>query len=217
MLPARRAAEFYYALSSPCRKPDEWLRDCHDPAVPSWLESFPRLLDQMMYSDAAVYLPDDILVKVDRAAMSTSLETRVPLLDHRVVEFAWSLPNKLKCKGGEGKRILRKVLNRYVPNELVDRPKQGFAVPIVDWLRGSLRPWADALLDESRLRQQGFFNATTVRQRWDEHLQDRRDWSAALWNVLMFEAWVDSETRPTFNTTEPSERPASIVAEEVFS
>jgi len=144
-----------------------------------------------MALDLVTYLPDDILVKVDRAAMAVSLETRIPLLDHRVVEFAWRAPLNAKLSGGHTKRLLRSVLHRYVPPALVAQPKMGFSLPIGDWLRGPLRQWAEALLAPERLARDALFDATAVHRAWREHLDGRRNWQHRLWTLLMFQAWLE--------------------------
>lgn len=145
--------------------------------------------ERMMAFDTRSYLPDDVLVKVDRAAMSHSLETRVPLLDHRVVEFAWSLPHAMRVRGGEQKWLLKQLLYRHVPRTLVDRPKQGFGVPISAWLRAPLKAWADELLSVQALELEGPFRAEPLRELWQQHLSGKADWQHRLWPVLMYQQW----------------------------
>lgn len=168
------------------------------PQLPVCNKSRPGLdgfIEWMMYLDAVTYLPDDILVKVDRACMGVSLESRVPFLDHRVVEFAWRLPLSMKINGREGKRILRNVLYQYVPHELIERPKMGFGVPIGKWLQGPLKDWANDLLDVNRLKNEGYLNPEPIQEMWQEHLSGKKDWQYHIWDVLMFEAWLqDSHT-----------------------
>lgn len=147
--------------------------------------------EQMQFLDTLTYLPDDILTKVDRASMAVSLEARVPLLDHRVVEFAWSMPESQKIRLGQGKWALRQILYRYVPKEMIERPKMGFGVPIGVWMRGAMREWAETLLSECALKNNGL-NPGPIRQRWEEHLSGRRNWEYSLWSVLMYQSWIMS-------------------------
>ena len=162
-----------------------------DPSVAS---EIPGLLERMQFLDLVTYLPDDILTKVDRASMAVSLEARVPLLDHRVVEFGWRLPRTAKIRNGPSRWLLRQVLYRHVPPALVERPKMGFGIPLADWLRGPLRGWAEALLNEQRLRDAGLVDAARVRQVWQDHLDGRSNAENLLWGVLMLEAWRERWT-----------------------
>jgi len=159
----------------------------------AWMGSGPTDVsdfhERMLYYDTLGYLPDDILTKVDRASMAVSLEARVPILDHRIVEFAWRLPMELRLAGGQPKGLLRRVLADYVPRSLFERPKQGFEIPIADWLRGDLREWAEDLLDETTLRADGLFDPKPIRRRWQEHQSGHRNWQYLLWNILMFQEW----------------------------
>lgn len=196
VLASRTVDDLYLGMISHLRDPAEWVIGGKEPLTQlsrphSDLNELNEV-ERMMALDAVSYLPDDILVKVDRAAMSVSLESRVPLLDHRIVEFAWSLPLEYKLREGQSKWPLRQVLYRYVPRELIDRPKMGFGIPIDSWLRGPLRDWADALLDDSRLRSEGYFFPEPIRQKWAEHLSGKRNWAYLLWNILMFQAWLES-------------------------
>jgi asparagine synthase (glutamine-hydrolysing) len=161
-------------------------------------------IERMMALDMIGYLPDDILAKVDRAAMATSLETRVPYLDHRVVEFAWRIPFQMKIRNGQSKWILRQLLHRYVPRQLIDRPKMGFGVPIDSWLRGPLREWAEGLLSERRLRDEGYFRPNLIRQTWEAHLGGRINEQYRLWTLLMFQSWLEAQGRNNAMSLAPS-------------
>ncbi|HWP34933.1 MAG TPA: asparagine synthase (glutamine-hydrolyzing) [Thermodesulfobacteriota bacterium] len=191
-----RPAAIYRGLVSHWPEPGALVRGASEPETvltcADGAPAAPDFLRQMMYLDLVTYLPDDILVKLDRATMGVGLEARVPLLDHRVVEFAWRLPVEMKLRDGRGKWLLRRLLARYVPPELVERPKMGFGVPIGRWLRGPLREWAESLLDEGRLAREGFLDPGRVRARWTEHLAGSRNWQYLLWDVLMFQAWLDA-------------------------
>lgn len=183
----------YRRLVSQWERPEEVAAAGREPRGPLWdptiAQDFPDLVPRMQFLDMVSYLPDDILTKVDRATMAVGLEGRVPLLDHRVVAFSWSLPLDLKVRGGRSKWLLRKVLDRYVPRSLIERPKMGFGVPIDAWLRGPLREWAEALLMPARLAAYGFVRVEPVRRAWQEHLEGTRNWQYPLWTVLMLQAW----------------------------
>ena len=193
----KELSNVYYRLVSHWQNPTEAVLNSTEP------ETFltgnkPKftgldIQQQMMALDCLTYLPDDILVKVDRAAMASSLETRNPFLDHRIIEYAWKIPQSMKLKDGKGKWILREILNKYVPRNLIERPKMGFAVPIHIWLRGPLREWAENLLNEKSLQQYGYFNSDLIRNKWKEHLSEKKDWQNHLWNVLMFQSWINTK------------------------
>lgn len=189
----------YHQLVSKWKEPERIVRQAVEPLTA--LTDMNRGLDSgdfaalMMYLDLVTYLPDDILVKLDRAAMGVSLETRVPFLDHRVVEFAWRVPLSMKIHAGRGKWILRQLLYKHVPRELIERPKTGFGVPLDSWLRGPLRDWAEPFLAERRLLDEGFFHPAPIVEKWREHLSGKHNWQYLLWNVLMFQSWLESVKR----------------------
>jgi asparagine synthase (glutamine-hydrolysing) len=196
LLGSANVAELYGGMLSLWRDPAAVVIGAREPpsqatgAVPA-LEGLGSV-ERMMALDLLGYLPDDILVKVDRAAMAVSLETRVPFLDHALVEFAWRLPFELKVRGGETKWILRQLLYRHVPRALIERPKMGFGVPIGEWLRGPLRDWAEALLDERRLHDEGYFRPEPIRRMWDAHLSGSLNEQYRLWPILMFQSWLEA-------------------------
>ena len=196
LLEAKNRDDVYLHLVSIWREPERLVRAREAPITQGCgdlpLDDF---VERMMCTDAVTYLPDDILVKLDRASMAVSLETRVPMLDPDVAHLAWRIPKDMKMRDGKGKWVLREVLARYVPKELFERPKMGFGVPIGSWLRGPLRDWAEALLDGDRLSQEGFFDAALVREKWREHLESHNNWMHHLWAVLMFQAWLAERPR----------------------
>jgi asparagine synthase (glutamine-hydrolysing) len=186
----------YHRLSSSWLEPSALALGIPEPVAPiSDVElrgGFADFTDEMTFLDLVSYLPGDILAKVDRATMAVSLEGRMPFLDHRVVELAWRIPLSMKVRDDRGKWILREVLHRYVPQEMVDRPKMGFGVPIDAWLRGPLREWADDLLDAGKLREEGFLDARRVHATWNDQLSNQGNHASQLWGVLMFQAWLRS-------------------------
>ena len=186
----------YRRLVTQWEAPDGMVRGGHEPRGILWdptvRRSFPDFTDRMQFLDMVTYLPDDILTKVDRASMAVGLEARIPLLDHRVVEFSWRLPVVMKVRNGQGKWLLRQVLKKYVPQQLTERPKMGFGVPIDRWLRGPLREWAEDLLSEERLRRSGYLEPEPIRKAWAEHLSGFRNLQYPIWTILMFESWREA-------------------------
>jgi asparagine synthase (glutamine-hydrolysing) len=198
-LSARSPEDLYLKFVSHWDNPITLVLGASEPSTPITDPRFgvdsAEIAERMMLLDTITYLPDDILVKLDRASMSASLEVRTPLLDHTLFEFAWSLPHHLKIRDKQGKWILRQVAYKYVPQSLLERPKTGFAVPLDRWLRGPLRDWAESLLDESRLRTEGYLDPLPIRRKWNEHLTGRRNWQFLLWDVLMFQAWMEDSRK----------------------
>jgi asparagine synthase (glutamine-hydrolysing) len=195
LLQSKNFDQFYLDFISYWDNPESLIINSKEPktSLNRNLESIENMtdIDRMMYLDLLSYLPGDILTKVDRASMAVSLETRLPFLDHRLIEFAWSLPNEYKYNNGQTKWILKEVLNKYIPKNLYDRPKQGFGIPINEWLKGSLKEWGEDLLSEEKLENQGFFDAKKVRKKWIEHQSGKSNWQHQLWNVLMFQSWLE--------------------------
>ena len=199
LLNPENAEDLYKELTSCWHDPTAVVLNSQEPITTlsdnhHW-KTKPTFIERMMFLDLIAYLPDDILAKVDRASMGVSLEARVPFLDHRVVEFALSLPLKMKIKNGEGKWLLKQILTKYVPRQMIERPKMGFAVPLGSWLSGPLKDWAENLLNEERLLREGFLNARLIREKWAEHQSGTRNWHLFLWNVLMFQAWLQENEK----------------------
>ena len=219
VLAANGPDDIYRGLTSQWHNPASVVRlGSEPPTIVTEQSRWARLSDftqRMMFLDLVSYLPDDILVKVDRAAMGVSLETRVPLLDHEVVEFAWRLPLSMKLRGGQGKWLLRELLYKFVPRQLIERPKTGFEVPIGEWLRGPLRDWAESLLHQNRLEREGFFDPAPIRRKWEQHLSGRRDWQQPLWTILAFQAWLEAESRPSAPGAERPQLTPAIKGQEI--
>jgi asparagine synthase (glutamine-hydrolysing) len=195
ILDATGPEEIYLRLVSHWQNPGQVAINGIEPSTllsdrSSWAQ-LPDFTQQMMYLDAVTYLPDDILVKVDRASMGVALELRAPLLDYRVFEFAWQIPLSMKIRNGQGKYLLRQVLYQYVPQRLIERPKTGFGVPLHTWLRGPLKAWAESLLDPARLKREGYLRPEPIQALWQQHLSGRHNWQHLLWNILMLQAWLD--------------------------
>lgn len=195
ILKSQNPEDLYRKLISHCTNPEALVVNGKEPTTLfNNKNEWPKFSDfslRMMYLDLVTYLPDDILAKVDRASMGVSLEARVPFLDHRIVEFAWTLPLEMKIKNGKTKHILRELLYKYVPKDLIERPKMGFSVPIDHWLKGPLKDWASNLLSPERMKKEGYLNESEITKKWQEHLSGERNFQHHLWDVLMFQAWLE--------------------------
>ena len=194
-LKAKTLADLYHVILSQSQNPSDVVLRSKEPAtfLTKLQPKFPDFNNHqiMMALDQITYLPNDILVKVDRTSMASSVETRVPFLDHRIVEYSWKIPHSIKFRNGKSKWILRKILKNYVPENLTDRPKKGFGIPLNDWLKGPLKDWAENLLDEKKTFVRRFFNSKIIRQKWEDYLSNKNKSLYDLWNVLMFQAWRD--------------------------
>lgn len=197
VLPSRSSTELYKHLVSLWKNPEDVVLLSTEPST--FVNGFSEdiimdsAIEKMMAVDTLTYLPDDILTKVDRASMAVSLETRVPFLDHKLIEHSWRIPLSLKYCNGKSKWLLRKILYKYVPKNLIERPKMGFGVPLDSWLRGPLKDWAENLLSEERLKREGFFAVEIIREKWTEHLSGKYNWSHHLWSILMFQLWLEAQ------------------------
>lgn len=197
VMDSQNPEDMYHGLVSLWKDTSRLVIDSSEPPTyfsdPSKWPNLNNFTEKMMCVDAVTYLPDDVLIKVDRASMRVSLEIRNPLLDYRVVEFTRKLPTSFITRNNQGKWILRQILHRYVPRELFERPKTGFGVPVDAWIRGPLRDWAESLLNEKRLIKEGYLNPNVVRKIWSEHQSGKKNWKAQLWSILMFQAWLEQQ------------------------
>jgi len=192
-LQSKNIDDLYFNLISTIKNPTEWLISSEEHSSPNY-NFDPKIsgIERMMIKDLVGYLPTDILTKVDRTSMAVSLEARTPFLDKEIVKFALTLPLEYKIKAGVGKSVLRDVLYKYVPRDMIERPKMGFGVPLAEWMRGELKVWCEGLLNEKKLKEDGYFNHKVIREKWNEHLNGDADWHHSLWNVLIFQAWLEN-------------------------
>ena len=192
-LRSKNIDDLYFNLISTIKNPTEWLINSEEHSKTNY-NFDPKIsgIERMMIKDLAGYLPTDILTKVDRTSMAVSLEARTPFLDKEIVKFALTLPEEYKIKAEVGKSVLRDVLYKYVPRNMIERPKMGFGVPLAEWMRGELRDWCEDLLNENKLKEDGFFNTKVICEKWNEHLKGDVDWHHELWNVLIFQAWLNN-------------------------